>query len=276
MLVRKKRMIVMLVLSLFIIDLCLVSSSSADLTTPQTTVGDYWNYSGSYLGTTATFTATIAERTNITVENEVYDVFVSVDTIDGTGPQNTSLHRTQSAFYRVSDGAIVKITDDFNYSSDSLNQTFTYEYVYSPPLNMFSYPIDVGKKWEKEYALKTIDLLTTNISEQQTNESYECERTTTEQSMGQDFACYVVKKTEVTNNGRVSTWYYLSPVVGSEPVRMDIELNGQIIISLRLTSYNVAHPGEAETKGTPGFELTIVAIAIAFAVLLRRKNTNSF
>lgn len=272
MLVKKKRTIAMLVLLLLIADLVLVSISSADLVMPQTTVGDYWNYSGNYLGTTASFKATVKERKNITVGNEIYDVFVSVDIIEGTGPHNASLHRTQTVFYRVSDDAVVKIIDYFNYSSDILNQTFTYEYVYSPPLNMFHYPINVGNKWENQYKSITTDVLALNISEKQVNESYECERTTIEQDMGQDFNCYVIKKTEFTSEGRWDTWYYLSPNTGSEPVRLDVELNGQTIVSLRLTSYNVAQPGETESKGTPGFELAMVLIAIALtAFLLRRK-----
>jgi hypothetical protein len=273
MLVRRKRTIVTLVLTLLIADLCLVSASSAELSKPQITVGDYWNYNGNYFGTTANFGVTITERTNITVENEVYDVFVSVSIVEGTGPNNASLHRTQTVFLRVSDDAVVKIIDYFNYSSGILNQTSACEYIYSPPLDMMHYPINVEEKWENQYTVKTIDLLATNTSEQQMNESYECERTTSEQEMGKEFDCYVVKKTEFTRDGRFDTWYYLSPLVGSEPVRMDIEFNGARIVSLRLTSYNVAHPGEAENKGkeTPGFELILIAIAMGFILVWKRK-----
>jgi len=273
MLVRKKRTIITLFLSLLIADLCLTYISSAELSKPQTTVGDYWNYGGNYFGTTATFKETVTERTNITIENEIYDVFVSVSTADGTGPNNASLNRKQIAFYRVSDGAIIKIIDYFNYSSDAANQTYANEYIYSPPLDMMHYPISVGETWENRYVLKITDLHTKNTSEQSINESSECERVTIDQEMGRDFDCYVVKNTQFTEEGRWDSWYYLSSEMGGNPVRLDIDFESQPIVSLRLTSYSVAHPGESKDKGTPGFELALSVVAVAFtiAILLKRK-----
>lgn len=273
MVLRRKIILTLFLLSLFVIYLLIIPTSIAELPKPQTVVGDYWNYSGNYMGTTATCKVIVTERINITVENEVYDVFVSVGTVKGTGPHNASLHRIETAYFRVSDGALVKITDYFNYSSDDLNQTATYDYLYSPALDMMHYPINAGKKWENNYMLKTIDILSGNLSETQTNELYECEKTTTEFEMNKTFDCYVIKKTEYIQDQRYDTRYYLSEVVGSEPVRLDVEYNGSYIVSLRIVSYNIASSKEPENniEKTPGFELILVIIAIAFVIFLKRK-----
>lgn len=263
----------MFLLSLFIINLLIIPISIAELPKPQTTVGDNWNYRGNYMGTTATCNVTVTQRINITVENVVYDVFVSVGTVKGKGPRNALLHRIETAYFRVSDGALVKITDYFNYSSDDLNQTLAYDYIYSPPLDMMRYPINVGEKWENNYILKTIDILSGNISETQTSELYECEKTTSEFEMNKTFECYVIKKTEYLEGQRYDTRYYLSEVTGSEPVRLDVEYNGSNIVSLRIISYNITSLKEPENKieKTPGFELFILIVAIAFMIYLHQK-----
>ena len=259
-------------LSLFTLNLLFIPISHADLAKPQTMVGDSWNYIGNYMGTTATCNVTVTQRINITVENKVYDVFISVGTVKGTGPRNASLHRIETAYFRVSDGALVKITDYFNYSSDDLNQTVTYDYIYSPPLDMMHYPIILGEKWENNYLLKTIDLLSGNISEAQTNEFYECENITTEFEMNKEFECYVVKKTEYLEDQRYDTRYYLSEVTGSEPVRLDVEYDGSNFVSLRLVSYNIANAKEPknEIEKSPGFELILVILVIALVIYLKR------
>ncbi len=230
---RRKIILTLFLLSLFIIYLLIIPTSFAELPKPLTTVGDYWNYIGDYMGTTATCQVIVTERINITVENETYDVFVSVGTVDGKGPGNALLHRIETAYFRVSDGALVKITDYFDYSSNELNQTVTYDYLYFPALDMMQYPIIFGEKWENNYMLKTIDLSSGNISETQTNEFYECENITTEFEMNKTFDCYVIKKTEYIQDQRYDTRYYLSEETGSEPVRLDVEYNGSNIVSLK-------------------------------------------
>ena len=259
-------------LSLFIINLLIIPTSTAELPKPQTTIGDYWNYIGDYMGTTATCQVIVTERINITIENEIYDVFVSVGTVDGKGPNNASLHRIETAYFLVSDGSLVKINDYFNYSSDELNQTVTYDYLYFPALDMMQYPIILGEKWENNYLLKTIDFASGNISETQTNESYECEKATSEFEMNRTFDCYVIKKTEYIQGQRYDTSYYLSEETGSEPVRLDVEYDGSNIVSLRIVSYNIANSKEPErNEKTPGFELILVLIVILLIIYLKQK-----
>ena len=273
MLLRRKIISNLFILCLFTLNLLIIPISLADLPKPQTMVGDSWNYIGNYMGTTATCNVIIKQRTNITVENQVYDVFVSIGTVEGTGPHNTSLHRIETAYFCVSDGAMVKITDYFNYTSDDLDQMVEYDYLYSPPLDMMHYPIAIGEEWENNYLLKTIDILSGNIFETQTNEFYECENITYEFEMNKEFECYVVKKTEYIEDQRYDTRYYLSEVTGSEPVRIEVENNGSIFVSLRLISYKLENIKEPENnvEKTPGFELVLVIVVIAFVIYLKRK-----
>jgi len=270
--VLRGKIILILFLSLFLMNLLITPISIAELPKPQTAIGDNWNYSGNYMGTTATCNVVITQRTIITVEDKVYDVFVSVGTVEGTGPRHASLYKVETAYFRVSDGATVKITDYFNYSSDDLNQTSMYDYVYSPPLDMMHYPIIVGEKWENNYTLKTIDILSGNISETETNELYECEKTSSEFEMNKTFECYVVKKTEFIQDQRYDTIYYLSETTGSEPVRLDVEYNGYNIVSLKINSYNISSSKEPENiDKTPGFEFILVIIVIAILIYMKRK-----
>jgi hypothetical protein len=273
MVLRGKIRLILFLLSLFVMNLLIAPISIGELPKPQTDVGDNWIYSGNYMGTTATCNVVITQRTNITVEGKLYDVFVSVGTVDGAGPNNTSLHRVETAYFRVLDGAFVKTIDYFNYSSDELNQTSMYEYVYLPPIDMIHYPFNIGEKWENNYTLKTIDILSGNISETETNELYECEKTSSEFEMNKTFECYVVKKTEYIQDQRYDTRYYLSEVTGSEPVRLDVEYNGYNIVSLKINSYNIASATEPEnnTQKTPGFEFILVIIVIALLFYLKRK-----
>jgi hypothetical protein len=271
---RRKIIIALLLLYLFIVFLLVIPISIADLSKPQTTIGDYWNYSGNYMGTTATCNVLITERKNITIDNEVYDVFVSVATVKGIGPRNASLHRIETAYIRVLDGAIVKITDYFNYSSDDLIQIAEYEYLYSSPLDMMQYPISLGEKWDNNYSLKTIDILSGNTTDTQVSEFFECEKTTTEFEMNKTFECYVVKKTEYIEDQRYDTRYYLSEETGSEPVKLLVEYNGSNLVLLKIISYNLVSTKELEDKieETPGFELILLIFVIAIVIYLKQKN----
>jgi len=272
MVLRGKIILILFLLSLLVMNLHIVPISVAELLKPQIEVGDNWSYSGNYMGTTATCNVVITQRINIIVEGKLYDVFVSVSTVDGKGPDNASLHKVETTYFRVSDGAFVKTTDYFNYSSDHLNQTTMYEYVYLPPTDMIHYPINIREKWENNYTLKTIDILSGNISETETNELYECEKTSSEFEMNKTFECYVVKKTEFIQDQRYDTIYYLSETTGSEPVRLDVEYNGYNIVSLRINSFNIASSKEPENiDKTPGFEFILVIIVIAILIYIKRK-----
>ncbi|MDH7507756.1 MAG: hypothetical protein QHH15_08250, partial [Candidatus Thermoplasmatota archaeon] len=167
-------------------------------------------------------------------------------------------------------GAIVKVTDYFNYSSDDLTQSYSYEYIYTPALDMMRYPISVGEKWENNYNLTTIDTLSGSSFETQVNESYECEKITSEFEMNKTFECYVIKKTQYLQNQSFDTRYYLSEETGPEPVRLDVEYNGFNIVSLRIVSYNIGSVKEKENK-TPGFELVLLILALFFISYLKRK-----
>jgi len=274
MLVRRKRTIVTLVLTLFIADLCLNTISSATISKPQVAVGDYWNYEGYYYGANINGIVKITERTNITVENEIYDVFIEITNISGVGSYNVSVYHNITTYYRASDYAIVNLIDCFDYSSDFANVSYTHECAYSPPNDIMQYPINVGEKWHNQYTLKTINLETLNVSESTKNEYSECERDDSESAAGIDFYCHVVKKAESEEEQSNYTRMWFSSTVGLEPVKIVGYLYGQTVVSLILSSYNIANPVEPEENGktsTPGFELIIVAIAIVFVILLKRK-----
>lgn len=270
MIIRSK---ISLILLLFTIFLLLIPVPLAKLSKPQTTIGDYWNYTGNYMGTTATCNVIITDRKNITIENETYDVFVSVGTVRGIGPDNASLNRIETAYILASNGAIVKINDYFNYSSDDLIQIAEYDYIYSPPLYMMRYPISLGEKWENNYSLKTIDIISGNITDSQASEFYECEKTTTDLELNKNFVCYVIKKTEFLDDERYDTIYYLSEETGSEPVKLDVEFNGLAVVSLNLISYKIASVKEQENKieDTPGFEFILFIFVIVILIYLNRK-----
>jgi len=269
---RRKIILALLLLYLLIVFLLVIPISIADLSKPQTTIGDYWNYSGNYMGTTATCNVIITERKNITIENETYDVFESVGTVRGTGPRNASLHRIETAYIRVSDCAIVKINDYFNYSSDDLIQIAEYEYLYSPPLDMMQYPVSVGEKWENNYSLKTIDIFSGNTTDTHVSEFFEYEKTTTEFEMNKTFECCVVKKTEYLEGQRYETRYYLSEETGSEPVKLEVEYNGSNLVLLKIISYNLVSTKELEDEieKTPGFELILLIFVIVVVIYLKQ------
>ena len=260
-------------LLIFTIFLLLIPISNAELSKPQTTIGDYWNYTGNYMGTTATCNVIITDRKNITIENETYDVFVSVGTVRGIGPDNASLHRIETAYILASNGAIVKINDYFNYSSDDLIQIAEYDYIYSPPLDMMQYPISLGEKWDNNYSLKTIDIVSGNITDSQASEFYECEKTKTEIELNKNFVCYVIKKTEFLDDEIYDTIYYLSEETGSEPVKLDVEYKGSALVSLNLISYKIANTKEIgnNIEETPGFEFILFIFVIAILIYLNRK-----
>ena len=269
MILKRKIILSMFLSSLFIFFIMFNPTSLADLPEPKTNVGDYWNYIGVYMGTNATCNVKIVDRININVKDNIYDVFVSVATVEGTGPGNAFLNRVETAYFCVSDGAIVKVTDFFNYTSDDLVQSSAYEYIYSPPLDMMHYPVVVGEKWENTYLFTTTDLNSGVISENQVTESYECEKITTEFEMNKTFECYIVKKTEYIDNQKYETKYYLSEETGSEPVRLDVEYNGLNIVSLRIISYKIG----GKVEKTPGFEFGMIIIVVFFVVYLKKKKS---
>jgi len=248
---------------------------SADLQAPQLTIGDHWNYRGNYIGTTATSSVTITGRTNITVEDTVYDVYVHVNVVEGTGPQNTKIHRTQTTYINTADGAVVKIRDDFNYTSDVANQSFEKDYVFTPPLITMHYPLAVGDRWQNQGTMKSLDLRTNETSDTSINESYICDQIVSESEMGRTFNCYMVKKSESILGQRSNYTYYFSGVFGYQPIRTDVELSGMDFASLRLTDYQVAHPGasvEDANKNTPGFELVPLLAGVAILILWKKRS----
>jgi len=276
MLTKRKRIIVMLILFMLFGCLCLSPVSSATFLKPQVEVGDYWNYEGNYYGIPITSTTSITGRTNITVNNETYDVLVEFTTIDGEVEGIAALHFNFTTYVCVSDYAVVKTVEHYN--SSAINQTtlLHYESICSPPTDIMQYPIEVGETWQSQYNVTKIDLGTMNISESFKTECVECERDDTESAAGKEFYCYVVKTSESEEGQGISTRMWISPSVGLEPVKTETYQNDQLIISLRLLSYNIAHPVEPENGGggTPGFELVLAVCAIAMILLLRRKRTH--
>lgn len=271
---RKSTPLSMFLLLLYLTGLCYSTVVSAAMIKPEDAIGDYWRYTGNYYNTTATVSVQITERTNITIENQLYDVFVYVEDTKGTGIANAYLHRNQTYYARVSDLSIVKWIDYYNYTSDVSNETYAREYVFSPPLSTIQYPLAVGAKWQNNYTAQIIDLFSTNISEKSMNESYECERTSTEHAMDRDFSCYLVRKNETVQGQHYDTVLFMSPVVGSQPVRENIDLNGQPIISLILSDYHIANPGtfnDDVRNKTPGFEFILAVLLIAMMIFLKRR-----
>ena len=273
MLTRRKRIIVTLMLFMLFGGLCLSPVSSATFLKPQVEAGDYWNYEGNYYGIPITSTTSITGRTNITVNNEIYDVLVEFTTIDGEIEGVASLYFNFTTYVRVSDYAVVKTVEHYNSSAVNQTTVLNYESIYSPPTDIMQYPIDVGDIWQSQYNVTKIDLGTMNISESFKTEYVKCERADTESAAGKEFYCYVVKTGESGEDQGNSTRMWISSSVGLEPVKTEIYQNDQLIISLKLISYNIAHPVEPENSGgeTPGFELIIIICAMALVLFWRRR-----
>jgi len=276
MLTRRKRIIVTLTLFMLFGGLCLSPVSSATFLKPQVEVGDYWNYEGNYYGIPITSNTSITGRTNITVDNETYGVLVEFTTIDGEIEEIASLHFNFTTYVRVSDYAIVKTVEHYNYSTANQTALLHYESIYSPPQDIMQYPIEVGETWQNQYNVTKTDLGTTNISKSFKTEYVKCERADTESVAGKEINCYVVKTTESEENQSSYTLMWISSSVGLETVKTETYQNGQILISLMLSSYNIAHPVEPENGGggTPGFELVLAIIAMALVLFWKRKRIN--
>jgi len=138
--------------------LCLSPVSSATFLKPQVEVGDYWNYEGNYYGIPVTSTTSITGQTNITVDNETYDVLVGFTTIDGEIEGTASLHFNFTTYVRISDYAVVKTVEHYNFSDINQTTVLNYESIYSPPQDIMQYPIEVGETWQSQYNVTKIDL----------------------------------------------------------------------------------------------------------------------
>ena len=270
---RGKRIIVTLMLFILFGGLCLSPVSSATFLKPQVEVGDYWNYEGNYYGIPITSTTSITGRTNITVDDETYDVLVEFTTIDGSIEGTVSIHFNFTTYIHVSDYSIVKLVEHYNSSTTNQTALLHYESIYSPPQDIMQYPIDVEETWQNQYNVTKIDLGTTNISEIFKTEYVKCERADTEYAAGKEFNCYVVKTTESEEDQGTYTLMWISSSVGLEAVKTETYQNGQLIMSLILSSYNIAHPVEPENGGggTPSFELILVICAAAMVLFWKRK-----
>jgi hypothetical protein len=141
-------------------------------------------------------------------------------------------------------------------------------------MDMMRYPLAVGDRWVYNGTMKSIDLRTNESVETPVNDSYVCDRIVSESEMGKTFNCYVVKKSESALGQESNYTYYYSGVFGYQPVRTDIVLGGMEIASLRLTDYQVVHPGvsvEDATKGTPGFEVVLLFIGVVVVIFCKRR-----
>lgn len=257
--------------------LCLSPVSSAIFLKPQVEVGDYWNYEGNYYGIPVTSTTSITGQTNITVDSETYDVLVGFTTIDGEIEGTASLHFNFTTYVRISDYAVVKTVEHYNFSDINQTTVLNYESIYSPPQDIMQYPIEVGETWQSQYNVTKIDLGTMNISESFKTKYVECERFGVESATGKvEFYCYVLKTTESEEDQGIYTRMWISPSVGREPVKTETYQNDQLIVSLQLLSYSIAQPVEPENgrEGTPGFELVLAICAIALVLFWKRKRTN--
>jgi len=221
MLMRRKRIIVSLTLFMLFVGLCLSSISSATILKPQAGVGDYWNYEGSYYGIPITSTTSITGRTNITVDNETYDVFVEFTTIDGSIEGIASVHFNFTTYIRVSDYATVKTVEHYNYSTTNQTALLHYESIYSPPQDIMQYPVEVGETWQNQYNVTKIDLGTMNVSETFEIEYVKCERADTESVAGKEINCYVIKIAESEEDQSSYTLMWISSSVGLEAVKTE-------------------------------------------------------
>ena len=254
--------------------LCLSSVSSATFLKPQVEVGDYWNYEGDYYGIPVTSTITMTGRINITVDNETYDALVGFTTIDGEIEGKVSLHFNFTTYTRISDYSVLKTVEHFNFSDINQTTVLNYESIYSPPQDIMQYPIEVGETWQSQYNVTKIDLGTMKISESSKIKYVECERSGAESATGKvEFYCYVLKTTESEDDQGSYTRMWISPSVGREPVKTETYQNDQLIVSLRLLSYNIAQPVEPENgrDGTPSFELALAICSIALVFFWKRK-----
>lgn len=275
----KKTIIAWLTILLLLSSLIISSeNASAQLWKPIYHKGDYWEYSVSaFVPDDSTLMqgisrTEISDEATITVGGKNYEVWKVVTTVDATSDDGEwESHYYLTSYWLKSNYATIKEILDSEtitpYSGIPLSSHT--EMKYKPPYYPeILYPIDVGNKWElhKEGVLThetgTIDGYTLDFY-------YECTGIAEEvKTDAGTFSCYVIKTMNNSENtGRYRLEYY-SNKVGYFVKAIEYEHFEQKML-MKLKSYR--YQSKNEDGGIPSFELTILIIAIASSVLMKRK-----
>jgi hypothetical protein len=207
------------------------------------------------------------EKTKITVDINNYDVWKIISRFDlSSDSYNMTLTEYTTSYWRVSDGATVKAITDEEVSSifgNEVSHTETTHRVIKPD---FAFPVDVGDSWERHEQNKVEDEMGADI--EMIDTYYECVDTTDITTEAGSYPCYVIKSME---NITVSDTYdmrYQSNKVGNIVKTISYEDSMQTMV-MTLESYS--YSGAKQDGSTPGFESTLLVVALISLVIIVRK-----
>jgi hypothetical protein len=258
-----------IVATLLLLSMMVISSNAlSDFEMPTWNEGDYWKYDVQYDSFSGRSNVEVKQARTITIEDQQYDARIVTIHRNVSGQFMGSSYTFESDFikyYRESDMLLMKYIEDSSVTGHS-------ELVYSPPFVGMDWPITVDKEWER-HTTATI----TNSSGTETKEVdfyYKCTAKTDVNTKAGLFTCYIVKTWRGENEEDDYNLFYMSPNVGYQYVMYESYEDGEMTYQKKLTSFKYTKPSENNGEGIPGFELTLLIIAITSVILIKRWRKN--
>lgn len=251
------RRILSFVVGLMVTLLAIPAVVSAEITVPEFEAGDRWTY-GVDLGLSGMdlngdWTFEVQGKKTIS-GYDVYDISLEGDgsvtmEIQGIGTATMDFTMDGYNYMRTSDLASVKENISIHMSTSILGIELSIdmytERLYSPPMNEFGYPLDVGDEWTSASSVTTTSAFVTTTGGNTTSEtmtdteseslSFKCE---SEESVSVPAGNFQSLKVNQSEDGGGYSYYYISDEVGFYTKSEVYEEDGELEMAMQLKSYS--------------------------------------
>ncbi len=238
---------------------------------PEWTIGDYWEYSGTWDLSNQTynilFRIDMKGRTDLVIETETYDTFLCNVTISIMGPSPFS--GSGDMYFLASDLSSVKTT---------MNLAGIYlEIINTPPLKSFEFPLNNGLTWSStnQESTRITILNTTTFSNMTTTTDFQVSGPVSLTVTAGTFEAFNITAQPRGTTRNASTNFY-SDVVGNIVTSEGYMFGEEAPLNLTLRSYNYqkspANGGSDSALILLGAFIVVLILAIPVVMYLFRRS----